>query len=313
LFHRTLNPSEMSRPMMIDVDTEKMIVRNALLRLFNPTMTSALIEGFYAANPNMPQFLNPEYMLANASSSPSQSDDSHFPPSPPPMMLNEGPIKDENEEKPQFQLVVRDFPDTYFAKDYFPKFSVAVSPVDGAMYIPAELSEFQVTVSVHNKWADVTSEVLAAHTNLVRTVKDGVLDISDLIFIDVSLKHGGFFSLHVTPVDCRQVAPYMSPNFAIQSVKTHCNRKRKTREQAAVPMMEQSVPVKPVMAPLPGKSLGTFNLGARRMDNFVVNDAKSFLAPQTSLAMDAMDYGLSGGFFDMDADPLMDSLWGDAQ
>jgi len=269
------------------VETEKTIVRNALLRLFNPTMTSALLEGFYAANPGACQFLSAE---GNPSVPP--SDDGSFSQSSSPMVA---PKIESVQEKPAFALVVADFPDTYFAKDYFPKFTVAVAGTSGQQFFPPELAEFQVAVSVHNKWADVTSEVLATNTTLIRTVKDGVLDISDLIFIDVSLKHGGFFTLHVSPLEKPFVSEYISPSFAIQSVKTHCNRKRKTREQSA--------PV-PVMTPLKSApaSNSSFPQPSFRMDGFVVNDAKLFLLPQTTLAMDAMDYGLSGGFFDMDAD-----------
>jgi len=278
---------------MIDVDTEKMIVRNALLRLFNPTMTSALLEGFYAASPGMCQFLDPDFVGSTSS----DSERSQFP-SPPPSpsalkLEDESVISEFSAPAPAFQFQVADFPDTYFAKDYFPKFIANV--IGEQRFLPVELSEFNVSVSIRNKWADVTAEVLAPNTNLLRVVKDGALEISDLIFIDVSLKHGGFFTLHITPVDTTVVGSWTSPPFAIQSVKTHCNRKRKSREsQAPIQMME------PIRAPT--KTLSSIAAPhQRRLDGFVVNDVKSFLAPPPPM-MDVLDYGLSGGFFDMEAD-----------
>jgi hypothetical protein len=265
----------------VSVATEKMIVRNALLRLFNPTMTSALLEGFYAQNPNVPQFLDSDATTTQQEPTPAPAR---------PVVIEETQVELPSkviQAKPTYRFLVTDFPDTHFAKDFFPKFQVnVVSAADSFGFLPQELMEFDVAIAINNKWVNVSNEVLAPSTTLIRTVKGGVLEIADLVFIDVSLKHGGFFTLEITPLNMDgTVSPWTSPRFAIQSVKTHCNKKRKTRETASVPMMQNSAPNKP--------------------NAFILNDVKTYLAPSSMpLGMDSMEYGLSGGFFDMDSDDV---------
>jgi hypothetical protein len=267
---------------VIDVETEKTIVRNALLRLFNPTMTTALIEGFYSQNNGMPQFLDADPATAEPStvSTPEvqELEPTSLVPSPP-MAMTDFPSVERFAEpaapsRPTFRLELAEFSSNYFAKDYFPKFRVSAVPVNGFDALPQELEEMPVTVSVHNKWAEVTSEVLPPHTELTRVVKNGVLDIADLMFMDVSIKHGGHFVIKVSPVDHGNlVSSVKSPRFTIQSVKTHCNKKRKARDTPATTMA----------SPMPP---------AKRQDQVeVVNDMKSFLMPP-QLDMDMDMFGL---------------------
>jgi len=253
-------------------------------------MTAALLEGFYAQNPNLPQFLDLDVAAyLQAPDSPSAS-------SPQLSIAEAEPVHQMNltpvVPKPEFRLQATEFVDTWFAKDYYPKFTVTIGSFSGAISVPPELMDFQVAVSVHNKWVDVTSEVVAPATELIRTVRNGVLDISDLIFIDVSLKHGGHFAIHVSPIGLDNVvAGWVSPNVVIQSVKTHCNKKRKSRETPALTSTTYVTPSAPA-------KLAPHN--PSRMDSYVLNDVKSFLMP--SMPMDALDYGLSGGFFDPESD-----------
>lgn len=293
----------MSQAIAVDVLTERTIVRNALLRLFNSTMTSALIEGFYAQNPTTPQFLDADVSMAAANGPATLSPSSlvsvnSSETTVPQLSLNAAVVAPPAPVgKPEFRLQVADFADTYFAKDYFPKFRATVS---GKNPLPSSLSEFQVQISVRNKWVDVTTEAIAPNTELVRTVKDGVLEVSDLIFIDVSLKHGGYFTLHITPVGQEGVvAAWTSPRFVIQSVKTHCNKKRKSREAPSTVTQISSLPgPSQMMMQNAHNHNGASQVASVRMPGgFVVNDVKAFLAP-SNMQMDAMDYGLSGGFFD---------------
>jgi len=124
--------------------------------------------------------------------------------------------------------------DSYFAKVAVPAFSVTLVQADGQA-IPRRikdgrrmcLSDMRVKLSVWNKWADVSHEVIP-DTDQILTLKDGHCPVDNLVFTEISLKHGGSFTLVVEPIDHKASVQWWSrKGIIIQSVKTHCNRKRK--------------------------------------------------------------------------------------
>merc|ERR1712048_428723 len=59
---------------------------------------------------------------------------------------------------------------------------------------------------------------------------DGSVIVDKLVFQDVSIKHGGFFVLKVTPmVFLDEIRPWRSPKLIIRSTKTHFTRRKRDR------------------------------------------------------------------------------------
>lgn len=143
-------------------------------------------------------------------------------------------LPQEKQPEAWCRFQVQNFSHTHFAKDPFPPFTIDVSQLNGDPLPrvivegkPKPMADTRIRLSVHNKWADVSNEVLP-DTEFVRVLKDGQLEMNDLVFQDVSLKHGGYFIMHIDPIDFSgELQPWRSPKFMIQSVKTHCIKKRK--------------------------------------------------------------------------------------
>lgn len=134
----------------------------------------------------------------------------------------------------------------HFAKDPLPPFRIVVRQLNGdplprttqADGTLKPMVDMRVRFSLSNKWATVTSEVLL-DAQLEYTLVDGVCDVPGLVFHEVSVKHGGHFTLKVLPIDfAGEVLPWKSPKLKIQSVKTHCLRKRKMHATAAALKMQ---------------------------------------------------------------------------
>jgi len=134
------------------------------------------------------------------------------------------------------RLSVEGFAAKHFAMSSFPPFRIQLLPLNDNKPFKAERApEIRVRVAVFNKWAEVSSEVLP-DTELVFTLKRGQVEVRDLVFQEVSVKHGGFFVLHISPVDyLGEILPWKSPRFQIQSVKSHCIKRRKMRESSVGP------------------------------------------------------------------------------
>eukprot|EP00299_Pterocystis_sp_00344_P001509 c11355_g1_i1.p1 GENE.c11355_g1_i1~~c11355_g1_i1.p1 ORF type:complete len:223 (+),score=24.88 c11355_g1_i1:33-701(+) len=78
----------------------------------------------------------------------------------------------------------------------------------------------RVRLSVYNKWADVTREVLSMVLPPTRVLVDGELFVDDWVFHDISHKHGGFFQVTIRPIDfASEILEWTSPRIFIHSDK----------------------------------------------------------------------------------------------
>eukprot|EP00301_Raphidiophrys_heterophryoidea_P017931 c2928_g1_i2.p1 GENE.c2928_g1_i2~~c2928_g1_i2.p1 ORF type:complete len:477 (+),score=85.81 c2928_g1_i2:60-1490(+) len=115
---------------------------------------------------------------------------------------------------------------------------------------PPLLSDIRIQLVVRNKWAEVTQEVLLPdfETQWVMTNENSTYTISNMVFTEISLKHGGFYTVIVRAVDryC-DITSWKSSNVVVQSNKTHSNQKRKDRSQGAQdsPAANSPAPIRP--------------------------------------------------------------------
>eukprot|EP00299_Pterocystis_sp_00344_P007990 c2845_g1_i1.p1 GENE.c2845_g1_i1~~c2845_g1_i1.p1 ORF type:complete len:275 (-),score=25.36 c2845_g1_i1:63-848(-) len=205
---------------------EKKLVNGMLNRLFKPGVSRALFSSLYPQTSRVPQFID--------------SEDSSWP-----LILNAyrsrhtsapslRPDGSEPTSEAWCRLVAHNLQDRHFEKDTFPPFTVKLVKLDGSELprviedgCPKPMADMRIRLSVYNKWSNVSQDVMK-DVEYVRTLKDGSLTISDLVFQEISLKHGGYFVLHIDPIDYKsEVLPWKSPKITIQSVKTHSNKKRK--------------------------------------------------------------------------------------
>eukprot|EP00300_Choanocystis_sp_HF-7_P009335 c16378_g1_i2.p1 GENE.c16378_g1_i2~~c16378_g1_i2.p1 ORF type:complete len:219 (-),score=39.78 c16378_g1_i2:102-758(-) len=206
---------------------EKRVCEGLLDRLFKGAVSRALLNSFYSPSISSPQFVEP-----TAQCWPSIIQAHRTKP--------REPARGAEGESVWCRINVQGFSDKHFEKNTFPEFSISIVQLDGSP-LPRVVEEGQtkpmadmrIRISVLNKWANVSTEVLK-DVEFVRTLKDGKLVVSDLVFQEISLKHGGFFILTIDPIDYKhEVLPWKSPEITIQSVKTHSNKKRKTRDGRA--------------------------------------------------------------------------------
>jgi len=205
---------------------EKKLVSGMLNRLFKPGVARALFQSLYPTNIRSPQFIT--------------ADDSSWP-----LILQAyrsrttasrvDNVGDSGvSESVWCRLTVSNLADRHFEKDLFPPFTVRLVRLDGTPLPrvmedghPKPMADMRIRLSVYNKWANVSQDVLK-DVEFIRTLKDGALTINDLIFQEISLKHGGHFTLHIDAVDYKsEVMAWKSQKITIQSVKTHSNKKRK--------------------------------------------------------------------------------------
>eukprot|EP00299_Pterocystis_sp_00344_P005309 c1668_g1_i1.p1 GENE.c1668_g1_i1~~c1668_g1_i1.p1 ORF type:complete len:220 (-),score=49.70 c1668_g1_i1:121-780(-) len=91
----------------------------------------------------------------------------------------------------------------------------------------------RVRLSVFNKWADVTHEVLTMHSSPIRVLVDGTLVVSDWTFQDISHKHGGYFQITIRPLDfTSEILEWKSPRLLIHSDKILNKQRAKQVEQS---------------------------------------------------------------------------------
>lgn len=150
------------------------------------------------------------------------------------------------------RLEVENLKLSHYAKDPIPDFRICVRQLNGDPLprsiqsdgTPKPMVDMRVKFSLYNKWANVTNEVLP-DAQLDHTLVDGVCTVSGLIFHEVSVKHGGHFILKIHPLDFRgEVLPWKSPKLKIQSVKTHCLRKRKLHASNVAKKEEEAKKIK---------------------------------------------------------------------
>eukprot|EP00301_Raphidiophrys_heterophryoidea_P012378 c1885_g1_i1.p1 GENE.c1885_g1_i1~~c1885_g1_i1.p1 ORF type:complete len:425 (-),score=98.08 c1885_g1_i1:324-1598(-) len=232
----------------LDANVEKIIVQNVLLRLFNQQMTKSLMKTFYPNNgsTNTLQFYSSKPNLAPSSPRTEQGTLDQAQTNTSDELIVPGLcLSDHEENSPSSpnqldtgrawcRFQVDGFTLSHFAKDVFPPFIVSLVQLNGESLprivedgVTKPMADMRVRMTFRNKWTEVSSEVLP-DTEFVRTLRDGKVEISDLVFQDVTLKHGGYFVMHIMAVDYgEEVLEWKSEKFVIQSVKTHCNKKRK--------------------------------------------------------------------------------------
>jgi hypothetical protein len=124
--------------------------------------------------------------------------------------------------------------ESHFMKSPFPPFTIRLVQRNGdGIQRPSDpdgksqpILDMRVRLVVRNKWAEVTSEVLP-RSNPIRVLVDGEVTVSDWNFQDISHKHGGFFTVHVLPVDfADEVLDWASIRITILSDKVHAKLKR---------------------------------------------------------------------------------------
>lgn len=199
-----------------DRELEKRICRNVIARLFSPALGNHMFNILYGLN-------------RGDSIGPVFTDNSVQMSAPEP-------------ENAWCRLEVEDLKLSHFAKDPLPPFRICIRQLNGdplpRSVMPdgtvKPMVDMRIRFTVCNKWADVTNEVLP-DAQLEHTLVDGICVVPGLIFHEVSVKHGGHFILKISPLDFRgEVLSYKSPKLKIQSVKTHCLRKRKLHATAAM-------------------------------------------------------------------------------
>jgi len=204
---------------------EKKLVSGMLNRLFKPGVARALLQSLYPTTIRSPQFITaddsswPLILQAYRSRTTSSRVDN---------------IDAGVSDSAWCRLTVSNLIDRHFEKDLFPPFTVRLVRLDGTPLPrvmedghPKPMADMRIRLSVFNKWANVSQDVLN-DVEFIRTLKDGTLTINDLVFQEISLKHGGHFTLHIDAVDYKsEVMPWKSTKITIQSVKTHSNKKRK--------------------------------------------------------------------------------------
>jgi len=214
------------------VKLEKKLVNAMLTRLFKAGVSQALFNSLYPPTVRTPQFLDCESsawpMILDAYRA----------------RLSERNTTTEGgdevtDDAVWCKITVTGLQERHFEKDIFPPFEISIVQLDGNPLPraleedgqPKPMADLRVQIGVLNKWANVTQEVLK-DVEFVRTLKDGHAVVSDLVFQEISLKHGGHFTLTIDPIDYKsEVQGWKSQKIIIQSVKTHSNKKRKSKHE----------------------------------------------------------------------------------
>jgi hypothetical protein len=129
----------------------------------------------------------------------------------------------------------------HFMRSQFPPFVIklvqrngtpVVRPIDQSTGHEQPICEMRVRVTVHNKWADVTSEVLPAGVAGNMALIDGHLVVKNWVFQDISHKHGGFFRVQIQAIDfADEIMPHTSDRLIIHSDKVLAKKIRSGKQQ----------------------------------------------------------------------------------
>eukprot|EP00300_Choanocystis_sp_HF-7_P032658 c4357_g1_i1.p1 GENE.c4357_g1_i1~~c4357_g1_i1.p1 ORF type:complete len:291 (+),score=60.78 c4357_g1_i1:58-873(+) len=212
-------PTTLTTRESILLDFERRVCQGLFSRLFTPDVAKSFMKSVYNAKCTEPLFVD----------EPGESDN-------PPVTPYPGTDKVQSDDI-WCRFEVNGLMQKHFAKDAFPEFTIRLVQLNGDDMprltengLVKPMNDMKIQISVFNKWADVTSEVVS-DTETTRVLKDGMVTISDLVFHEISLKHGGYFILSVRAIDyAQEVLEWASGKITIQSVKTHCNQKRKRTE-----------------------------------------------------------------------------------
>eukprot|EP00299_Pterocystis_sp_00344_P007225 c2241_g1_i1.p1 GENE.c2241_g1_i1~~c2241_g1_i1.p1 ORF type:complete len:280 (-),score=77.54 c2241_g1_i1:75-914(-) len=226
---------------VVMLNLEKSIVHRVMKRLFGEDASETAFSKLYSDSVTSPRFL-PESekrawpMLLEAAFAAAIDPERITIDHPYPMVSSQSQQQNDT-TSPQStsqvwcQLYVRDLSASYVVKESIPPFAVELRQLDGSEIPRANegkpLADVRVKLTLFNKWADVTSEILP-NTDPYRTLVDGKCVIDDLWFLEVSAKHGGFFILQISSIDNQnEIASWRSAAISILSHNTiHSKRKK---------------------------------------------------------------------------------------
>jgi hypothetical protein len=121
---------------------------------------------------------------------------------------------------------VSGLPTKIFVNTTIPDIHISLVPIGGGHADEWErrrntdLSHINVELSVHNRWANVTSDVFPQQ-QMLYTLHQGQLVISSRIFKEISSIHGGFFRFHLDSLDfLSEIAPFVSEKITVVSHNT---------------------------------------------------------------------------------------------
>jgi len=205
---------------------EKHVCSSLLHRLFDRELASLFLESFYPSNQAPSLLLDDQEQNAHVS-----------------VEVEPEPVTAPH-KSPQVgdefccRIDVVGFECSHYAKSEYPQFTIRLVQLNGDPIEQQDttndtfraLCDLPVRITLLNKWADVTEDVLPG-AKRHRTLHNGRCVVNDFVFHEISLKHGGFFTLVITPLNfASEVREWRSPKITIQSVKTHSNHVTKTRK-----------------------------------------------------------------------------------
>eukprot|EP00298_Acanthocystis_sp_HF-20_P022875 c31106_g1_i1.p1 GENE.c31106_g1_i1~~c31106_g1_i1.p1 ORF type:complete len:268 (+),score=26.44 c31106_g1_i1:29-805(+) len=125
-------------------------------------------------------------------------------------------------KKPIITIKVENLTPSCYVKHVFPQFCVKLVVQSSPPLLASIIPEIELKITVWNKWVDVSSEVLPEKMQ-ARKVKNGILNVSDFMINEVSLVHGGYFIIHIQPLNNKnsqvQVLPWQSGPITIINSK----------------------------------------------------------------------------------------------
>eukprot|EP00298_Acanthocystis_sp_HF-20_P004658 c14985_g1_i1.p1 GENE.c14985_g1_i1~~c14985_g1_i1.p1 ORF type:complete len:256 (+),score=35.54 c14985_g1_i1:100-867(+) len=230
---------------VISLEQEKEIVFNLLKTLYQESYASLLFQSFYSTSSSSPSSL-----MSNTGQPLFISSNSHLeyeePPAAEPISVspctgnfissltrNSVPIK-------SFAITVDGFTLCHYAGVPFPKFTIRIvrqGDVNqrfimdsiGSVLSLESIPCIQVKFSIWNKWANVTTDVLS-NRNRIHWIKNGKLEVDDLVIHEVSVKNGGYFILHIEPIGNDEtdllISSWDSEKIVINSERTLLKRKK---------------------------------------------------------------------------------------
>jgi len=98
------------------------------------------------------------------------------------------------------KLYVTNIPETAYVSVALSNVKISVTHANGDPIIDDNSSSWSIPIrfTVHNKWTDVSDEVVENHDQLtVLEIRGSSLVLPDVIFREVSVHHGGYFEIQI--------------------------------------------------------------------------------------------------------------------
>ena len=131
------------------------------------------------------------------------------------------------------------FTTSCFTDEKFPSFVIELVKRGGDPISDSQalLNLTRVRLTVWNRWAEVTHEVLQpipGETYPMFQLQEGKVVISGLVFREITHKHGGYFKIHVqvsSPVVSEMTLEWLSPRISVHSHKVRIKQNRKKQRK----------------------------------------------------------------------------------